>query len=205
MKYRNDFYYLTIFLKFQSISENSKDSVRKIHVHFAFVSQEFINQLILMRGTFTHLITVNVLLQTPHSSLGAVLIQLTWNAMKTNLRDIIFCSASIQLGRNESIVDEKCIFTFANQITACYVLGSGKWILAEGLYVSLLFIKSEGHEFPITIMYCFLRDSMYCILIETVASVPAASWLNQKKELEREPQNMLIHSPYYSANGREID
>jgi hypothetical protein len=46
---------------------------------------------------------------------------------------------------------------------------------------------------------------MYCILIETVASVPAASWLNQKKELEREPQNMLIHSPYYSANGREID
>jgi hypothetical protein len=126
LKYRNDFYYLTIFLKFQSISENSKDSVRKIHVHFAFVSQEFINQLILMRGTFTHLITVNVLLQTPHSSLGAVLIQLTWNAMKTNLRDIIFCSASIQLGRNESIVDEKCIFTFANQITACYVLGSGK-------------------------------------------------------------------------------
>lgn len=75
----------------------------------------------------------------------------------------------------------------------------------KGLYVFLSVLKGVGifcydhlqssHKFP--------RD---CVLMET-GICPSSSIVEQKqqqKELEKEPLNMLIHSPDYSPNEREI-
>lgn len=58
----------------------------------------------------------------------------TWNPVNLNFGDTSSFPPLSCLEEVKAYMDEKCILTFANQITACYFLWSVKWILIEELF-----------------------------------------------------------------------
>lgn len=92
-------------------------------------------------------------------------------------------------------MDEKCIFTFANQITACHFLWSVKWILIEGLYFFFLVYKItrvSGEGFSATICALFPQISMRLHLDGDCSICPGSSTVERKKNLKKNPTTCLF-------------
>lgn len=108
----------------------------------------------------------------------------------------IYCSAFIQFGRRESIVDEKCIFTFANQITACHFLRSVKWILIEELYSFFLVYNITGvggEGFSVMIRHSFPTDFHEILCWWRWQNMSQKLHSGTETELEKEPPNIVTH------------
>lgn len=93
-------------------------------------------------------------------------------------------------------MDEKCIFTFANQITACHFLWSVKWILIEGLYFFFFLVyKIMGwgnKDFLLWSHTVFPQISMRLHLEGDRGICPSISIDEHKKNLKKNPKTCLF-------------